>query len=316
MKHFTSVADVEDPSQLVRLALEIHHDPKLIQNRGQDKTLALIFLSPSLRTRMSSQLAAQKMGMHVLMMNQSQDSWKLEFEKGIVMDGDRPEHVQEAAAVIGQYCDILGIRAFAGLEDRQKDYQEEILKAFQTYAGVPVISLESATRHPLQSLADWITIEQFKKRERPKVVLSWAPHPKALPQAVANSFLEWMKIAPVDLVLTHPEGYELSPEFSQGVPIEYDQAKALEGADFVYVKNWSSYETYGQVLHQNLSWMIDPRKMALTREAYLMHCLPVRRNVVIYDQVLDSAASIVIPQARNRVLSAQTVLFRLLENLT
>ncbi len=315
MKHFTSLADVEGPRQLVRLALEIHQNPSLISQQGQDKTLALIFLSPSLRTRMSSQLAAQKMGMHVLMMNQSQDSWKLEFEKGVVMDGDRAEHIQEAAAVIGQYCDIIGIRAFAGLKDREKDYQEEIIKAFQRYSGVPIISLESATRHPLQSLADWITIEQFKKKERPKVVLSWAPHPRALPQAVANSFLEWMKIAPVDLLLTHPEGYELSPAFSQDVPVEYDQAKALKGADFVYVKNWSSYERYGQILSTDPSWMIDPKKMALTQEAYLMHCLPVRRNVVIQDHVLDSPASLVVPQARNRVLSAQTVLFSLLKTL-
>lgn len=314
MKHFTSIQDVPHLPTLLDQAMVVGNQPRARENMGHGKTLGLIFFNPSLRTRLSSQIAAQNLGMSAIVMNIGKDGWKLEFEDGAVMDGDTVEHVKDAAAVMGNYCDIIGIRAFASLTDRELDYKEAVLQAFMQYAGVPIVSLESATRHPLQSLADLITINAYKKQNRPKVVLSWAPHPKALPQAVANSFVEWISHphTDVDLVITHPEGYELSPSFAQDVRVEYDQLKAFEGADFIYTKNWSSYVYYGQVLHQDSNWRITAAKMELTNNAYFMHCLPVRRNVVVDDIVLDNKRSLVQQQAKNRIIAAQTVLEQLI----
>ena len=312
MKHFTSIADVADIQQLLASARELAQAPHSYDSLGKGKAMGCIFLNPSLRTRMSTQRAAQLLGLSTVVMNINSEGWKLEFEDGAVMNGDKAEHIKDAAAVMGQYCEVLGIRAFAGLKDREKDYQEPILNAFLSYANVPIVNLESATLHPCQSLADLITIEAHKEKERPKVVLSWAPHPKSLPQAVANSFAEWMHGADVELVITHPQGYELAPQFTQGATIEYDQEKALEGADFVYVKNWSSYTSYGHILPGNEDWTLTGEKMGLTDSAKFMHCLPVRRNVIVADEVIDSPNSLVQVQARNRVLAAQVVLKEIL----
>lgn len=313
MKHFTSFYDVPNPESLLEEALAVKQHPQAWETLGKGKVLGLLFFNSSLRTRLSTQVAARKLGMDVVVMNVTQDSWQLEFEEGVVMKGDKAEHIKEAAAVIGRYCDILGVRAFAGLQDREEDYRERIIEAFKKYAGVPMISLESATRHPLQSLADWITIETYKAKERPRVVLTWAPHPKALPQAVANSFAEWMRHLPVELVITHPVGYELAPSFCEGAEIFHDQAAALKGADFVYAKSWASYTHYGKILPGNADWTVTAEKMALTDAGKFMHCLPVRRNVVVSDAVLDSPASLVIEQAANRVVAAQAVLIQLLQ---
>jgi N-succinyl-L-ornithine transcarbamylase len=276
--------------------------------------MCLIFLNSSLRTRLSTQRAAMNIGLDTVVFDINQGGWQLEMVDGTVMNGSKAEHVKEAAAVIGSYYDLIGIRAFAQLQDRDEDAEETIIQQFKKHAGVPIISLESSVRHPLQSLTDLITIEEYKKKEKPKVVLSWAPHPRALPQAVANSFLEWMRTTDYDLVLTHPEGYELSEQFTEGVTSTNDQSEALQDADFVYVKNWSSYTNYGQVLRTDDEWMLTPEKMQLTNDAYFMHCLPVRRNVVVSDQVIDSPQSLVIPQAAHRVTAAQTVLELLLSH--
>ena len=308
MKQFTSVNDVPNPKQLVESALALKRSPAgSLKGIGANKTIVMLFFNPSLRTRLSTEKAALTLGMSVIEYNAGQ-GWQLEFEEGVVMNGEKAEHIKEAAAVISQYADIIGIRTFPSLVDRERDYADFVLQQFMQHATVPIISLESAIRHPLQSLADWVTLEEHRPAHRPKVVLSWAPHPRALPQAVANSFVEWMKLADVDLVVTHPEGYELADTFSQGVPIEYDQDKALAGADFVYAKNWSSYQQYGQILNQDPAWMITPEKMAQTNNARFMHCLPVRRNVVVADGVLDSPASLVIEQANNRTYAAMAVL--------
>jgi N-succinyl-L-ornithine transcarbamylase len=317
MKHFLSIHDVEDLNSLITSGIISKRNPFADQQLGKNKTIGLLFFNSSLRTRLSTQKAAQNLGLNVLMMNVGQDSWGLEMEEGedgrtVVMDGNKAEHVKEAAAVIGRYCDIIGIRSFAELEDREKDYAEQVFQQFKKYAGVPIVNLESATRHPLQSLADCLTIEEFKTRERPKVVLTWLPHFKPLPQAVANSFCEWMNRMDVELVVTHPEGYELAPEFVGRAQVVYDQNKALEGADFVYGKNWSSYQSYGQVLTKDASWMIDEAKMALTDNGKFMHCLPVRRNMKVSDEVLDGPRSLVIDQAANREWSAQAVLKEIL----
>ncbi|EAY24981.1 N-acetylornithine carbamoyltransferase [Microscilla marina] len=318
MKHFITSADTDSVPQLVQKALDVKRNPRRYDQLGRYKTLGLLFFNPSLRTRLSTQKAAQNLGMSVMVMNFDKDGWQLETEEGIVMNGGNAEHVKEAAAVIGQYCDIVGLRTFARLQDAQADYEEKVIHQFRQYAGVPVVSLESEIRHPLQSLTDLLTIEYHRAKAklsgRPKVVLSWAPHIKALPQAVANSFLEWTALMDYEVMLTHPTGAELSPEFTQGVTIEYDQKKALKGADFVYIKNWSSFSNYGQVI-QAPDWKITQEKMALTNRAKLMHCLPVRRNLVIDDAVLDSAQSIVIEQAGNRETAAQTVLIELLKYL-
>lgn len=312
MKQFTCVQDVADPAQLVQDALAIKKAPHQHTTLGQNKTVILVFFNPSLRTRLSTELAAKNLGCNVMTLNVA-DGWKLEFADGTVMNGGTAEHIREAAGVMSQYADILAVRSFPGLEDKEKDYADEIMQAFVKYASVPVVSLESAIRHPLQSLADWVTIEEYKKTERPKVVLTWAPHPRTLPQAVSNSFLEWMQRAPVDLVLTHPKGYELDPAFVADTPVIYDQAEAFAGADFIYAKNWSALSPYGQTLPVADDWQVNAAKMALTNEAYFMHCLPVRRNVVVSDAVIDSPQSLVLPQAGNRLYAAQAVLQRLLK---
>ncbi len=308
MNHFTSIHDVPDLKKLLRTASDLKSNPFGQEQLGKHKTMCLLFFNPSLRTRLSTQRAAFNLGLHTVVFDIQQGGWNLEFEDGTVMRGDKAEHVREAAAVLGQYFDLIGIRAFAQLQDREKDYAEQVIAQFIRYAGKPIINLESPTRHPLQSLADLITIEQHKQREKPKVVLTWAPHPKALPQAVANSFLEWMHHTEYELVLTHPRGYELSEQFTQNMPVVYDQREAFEGADFIYAKNWSSYTTYGSVLQDDAAWMVTAEKMKLTNQARFMHCLPVRRNVIVEDAVLNSDQSIVIAQAANRVVAAQAVL--------
>ncbi|WP_428655636.1 N-acetylornithine carbamoyltransferase [Runella sp.] len=315
MQHFISVHDVPDIDALVQEGLRHKQSPFEFQDLGKNKTIGLLFFNQSLRTRLSTQRAAQNLGMNTMALNVGQDSWGLELEEGVVMDGNNAEHVKEAAAVMGKYCDILAVRAFAGLQDREKDYAETVMSQFKKYAGVPIVNLESATRHPLQSLADCITIEEYKTTARPKVVLTWAPHFKALPQAVANSFCEWMNRRDVDFVITHPEGYELAPSFVGDANVIYNQDEAFEGADFIYAKNWSSYQQYGQVLTKDPSWMITKQKMELTNNGKFMHCLPVRRNVKVTDEVLDSPQSIVVEQAGNRVWSAQAVLKRILAEL-
>jgi len=313
MKQFTSVHDVPDPAALAMEALALKQQPRgSLRHIGQNQAIALLFFNPSLRTRLSTQKAAMELGLSVMDYDAGQ-GWQLEFEDGAVMNMDKAEHIREAAAVISQYADIIGIRTFPGLQGREQDYSDHILRQFQQYARVPVISLESAIRHPLQSLADWATIAAYRPAHRPRVVLSWAPHPRALPQAVANSFLEWMKLADVELVLTHPPGYELAEEFTRGVAVTHDQDEAFEGADFIYAKNWSSYRDYGQILSQDAGWMISPEKMALTNNGKFMHCLPVRRNVVVADAVLDSPNSLVIEQANNRTYAAMAVLKNILE---
>jgi len=316
MKRFTDVHSLHSLQDALQDALALKADPWAHATVGARSTLGLLFMNPSLRTRMSTQKAAALLGMDVMVLNAGSDSWTLETRDGVVMDGGATEHIKEAAAVMGQYCDILGVRTFAGLADREADYRENVLESFIRYAGVPVISLESATRHPLQSFADLITIETTKTTPRPKVVLTWAPHPKALPQAVANSFVEWMRHAHVDLVVTHPHGYELAPAFADGVRVSYDQDAALDGADYVYAKNWSSYTLYGQILSSGHAWTITEEKMRRTNSARFMHCLPVRRNMIVTDGVLDGPSSIVIEQAGNRVVSAQTVLLHMLKAMS
>lgn len=314
MKQFLSVNDVLDPNELVEKAISLKKDPFAFQQLGKNKTLGMLFFNSSLRTRMSTQKAAKNLGMEVMVMNVTQDSWQIETEEGAIMNGDKAEHIMEAAAVMGQYCDILGVRSFPGLKDRELDYSEHLIQSFVKYAGVPIVSLESATLHPFQSLADLITIKEHQKTKRPKVVLSWAPHIKALPQAVANSFSEWIQKTDVDFVITHPEGLELAEKFADPALIEYNQQKALEGADFVYVKNWSSYIDYGKIVNKP-DWIINEEKIALTNNARVMHCLPVRRNVVISDEVMNSKNALMIEQANNRTYSAQIVLKEILQHL-
>ena len=316
MRKFTGAADLRDVDAAVKEALELKKSPYGEKYLGENKTIGLIFFNSSLRTRLSSQRAAQNLGANVIVMNVGTDGWALEFEDGVVMEGSTAEHIKEAAPVMAQYCDILGIRSFPGLKDREFDYSEKVLNSFIQYTDVPVVSLESATSHPLQALADLITIEEFKKTERPKVVLSWAGHPRALPQSVPNAFADFMTASKkVDFVIACPPGYELSEKFTKGARIEYDQDKALEGADFVYAKNWSSYTHYGQILKKDYDWMIDERKMALTNDGKFMHCLPVRRNVIVSEKVLDSPASIVVQEAKNREVSAQYIFREMLKGL-
>ncbi|MBN2742695.1 N-succinyl-L-ornithine transcarbamylase [Breznakibacter xylanolyticus] len=315
MKRFLKVEDIGDLNAAVKEALSLKQNPYAHQHLGKNKTIVLIFFNSSLRTRLSTQKAAMNLGMNVMVLDINKDGWKLESELGVVMDGDKPEHIREAVPVIGQYCDIIGVRSFAQFENKEDDYSEKILNQFIELSGKPVISLESATRHPLQSFADLITIEEHKTKARPKVVLTWAPHPRALPQAVPNSFVEWMKNADVEFVVTHPKGYELAPEFMEGVTVEYDQKKAFEGADFIYAKNWASYTEYGQILSKDTSWTVDEAHMAWTNNAKFMHCLPVRRNMIVTDGVIESPNSIVIQEAANRVFSAQTVIKRMLESI-
>ncbi len=317
MRNFTSVNDIGDIKQAVADALEIKRNRFADVELGRNKTLLMLFFNSSLRTRLSTQKAAMNLGMNVMVLDVNQGAWKLETERGVVMDGDKAEHLLEAIPVMGSYCDIIGVRSFASLTDRDSDYAETVLQSFIDHSGRPVMSMEAATRHPLQSFADLITIEEYKKVERPKVVLTWAPHPKALPQAVGNSFAEWMNATDYDFVITHPEGYELDPKFTGRAKIEYDREKAFEGADFIYAKNWSAYsgDNYGKVLSTDRNWTVDSRSMALTNNAKFMHCLPVRRNMIVTDEVIESPDSIVIPEAANREISAQTVLKRLLQTL-
>ncbi|MBN1924589.1 MAG: N-acetylornithine carbamoyltransferase [Prolixibacteraceae bacterium] len=315
MKHFTSVYDLPSLEMGLQEAFEVKKHPYDFQHLGKNKTMILLFFNSSLRTRLSTQKAAENMGMKVMVLDVNQGAWKLETERGVIMDGDKAEHLLEAVPVIGSYADVIGVRSFAQFESRDDDYNEIILNQFVQYAGVPVVSMEAATRHPLQSFADHITIEEYKKKPNPKVVLTWAPHPRALPQAVPNSFVEWMRQTDYELVVTHPEGYELAPEFMGEVKPEYDQMKAFEGADFIYAKNWASYTHYGKILSKDMNWTVSDRQMAVTREAKFMHCLPVRRNMVVSDSVIESPNSIVIPEAANRVVSAQAVLKMILESL-
>ena len=317
MRNFTSVKDIGNLQEAVKEALEVKANRFGYKHLGENKTLLMIFFNSSLRTRLSTQKAAMNLGMNVIVLDVNQGAWKLETERGVIMDGDKPEHLLEAIPVMGCYCDVIGVRAFARFESKADDYEEKIINQFIKYSGRPVFSMEAATGHPLQSFADLITIEEFKEVERPKIVLTWAPHPKALPQAVPNSFAEWMNATGYDFVITHPEGYELDPRFVGNARVEYDQDKALAGADFVYAKNWSAYAdlNYGKVLSQDRSWTITAEKMALTNNAFFMHCLPVRRNMIVSDDVIESPRSIVIPEAANREISAQVVLKRILEGL-
>lgn len=317
MKKFTCVEDIGYLKEALREALEVKRDRFAYKHLGENKTLLMIFFNSSLRTRLSTQKAAMNLGMNVMVLDVNQGAWKLETERGVVMDGDKAEHLLEAIPVMGSYCDIIGVRSFAGLKDRKEDYEERVIEQFIKYSGRPVFSMEAATRHPLQSFADLITIEEHKRTQRPKVVLTWAPHPKALPQAVANSFAEWVLKSDYELVITHPKGYELDEKFTRGATIEYDQRKAFEGADFIYAKNWSAYagNNYGKVLCEDKDWTVDAEKMALTNNAFFMHCLPVRRNMIVTDEVIEAPTSLVIPEAANREISAQVVLKRMLEDL-
>lgn len=314
MRHFTSVYDLPNLKEAIKTAIEVKNNPYGYQHLGKNKTMVLIFFDSSLRTRLSTQKAAMNLGMNTMVLNVKQDGWSMETELGVVMDGDKPEHLREAIPVIGTYCDVIGVRAFARFESKEDDYREKILNQFIDFAGVPVVSMEAATRHPLQSFADLLTIEEYKQKPRPKVVLTWAPHPKALPQAVPNSFVEWMRQTDYELVVTHPEGYELAPEFMGDLKVEYDQNKAFENADFIYAKNWSAYGDYGKILSKDMNWTVTMDKMKLTNQARFMHCLPVRRNMIVADDVLDSEFSIVVKEAENRVYSAQTVLKIILES--
>jgi N-succinyl-L-ornithine transcarbamylase len=317
MKKFTSVYDIGPLDIALEKAREVKKNPYSDQALGRNKTLLMIFFNSSLRTRLSTQKAAMNLGMNVIVLDVNQGAWKLETERGVIMDGDKPEHILEAIPVMGSYCDIIGVRSFARFESKTEDYNEVIINQFIEYSGKPVFSMEAATRHPLQSFADLVTIEEYKKVEKPKVLLAWAPHPRALPQAVSNSFAEWMTAAGYELVITHPEGYELSEEFTKGARIEYDIKAAYKNADFVYAKNWAAFKDpyYGKILSTDRSWMVDKEKMQLTRDAKFMHCLPVRRNMIVSDEVIESPASIVIPQAANRVVSAQVVIKEMLRGL-
>lgn len=317
MRNFITVNDIGDLKNAVKEALEVKANRFGYKHLGEDKTLLMIFFNSSLRTRLSTQKAALNLGMNVMVLDVNQGAWKLETERGVIMDGDKPEHLLEAIPVMGCYCDVIGVRSFAQFESKKDDYEELIINQFIKYSGCPVFSMEAATRHPLQSFADIITIEEHKKCDRPKVVLSWAPHPKALPQAVPNSFAEWMNATDYDFVITHPHGYELAPEFVSSAKVEYNQDIALAGADFVYAKNWAAYSdpNYGQILSKDRSWTITKEKMALTNNAFFMHCLPVRRNMIVSDDVIESENSLVIPEAANREISAQVVLKRILEGL-
>lgn len=317
MRTYTNVKDLGDLNAAVKEALEIKKNRYAYKHLGENKTLLMVFFNSSLRTRLSTQKAGMNLGMNTMVLDINQGAWKLETERGVIMDGDKTEHLLEAIPVMGCYCDIIGVRAFAQFENKEDDYQEKILNQFIQYSGKPVFSMEAATGHPLQAFADLITIEEYKKSARPKVVLTWAPHPKALPQAVPNSFADFMNEADVDFIITHPEGYELDAKFVRGAKVEYDQDKALAGADFVYAKNWAAYTdpNYGKILSKDTAWTVTTEKMALTNNAYFMHCLPVRRNMIVSDDVIESPQSIVIPEAANREISAQTVIKRILESL-
>ena len=319
-----NVQDLGDLQKALVEAEEIKKDRFKYQNLGKNKTLMMVFFNNSLRTRLSTQKAAMNLGMNVIVLDVNAGAWKLETERGVIMDGDKSEHLLEAIPVMGCYCDLIGVRSFAGLTDREYDYAETVINQFIKYSGRPVFAMESATVHPLQAFADLITIKEnfvpTDEKKRPKVVLSWAPHCRALPQAVPNSFAEWMNAADVDFVVTHPEGYELDPKFVGNARVEYDQMKALEGADFVYAKNWScpgvsNLADYGKIISKDMSWTIDAAHMAVTDDGKFMHCLPVRRGLIVTDDVIESKNSLVIPEAANREISATVVIKRMLESL-
>ena len=322
MHTFINVEDLGNLQQALEEAREIKQDRFKYQHLGKNKTLMMVFFNNSLRTRLSTQKAALNLGMNVIVLDVNAGAWKLETERGVIMDGDKSEHLLEAIPVMGSYCDIIGIRSFAGLTDREYDYAETVFNQFVKYSGRPVFAMETATVHPLQAFADLITIQEYHKdvQRRPKVVLTWAPHCKALPQAVPNSFAQWMNAADVDLVVTHPEGYELDPRFVGNARVEYNQMAALEGADFVYAKNWSCPGVtcpadYGKILSKDMSWTIDEAHMAVTNNGKFMHCLPVRRGLIVTDEVIESPNSIVIPEAANREISASVVLKKMLQAL-
>lgn len=314
MKHFTSVNHIDDLDSLLLLAKQIKSDPYVHKDLGTNKTIGLLFFNPSLRTRLSTQKAAANLGMNCITLNLNNEGWSLEFEDGAVMDGTKAEHIKEAAQVVSQYCDIIAIRSFPTLTDKKKDEAEYVIHSFLQYATVPVISLEGASEHPLQAVADILTIQEYKTKQKPKVVLTWAPHPKALPHAVPNSFIQMMQKSNVDFLITHPKGYELNPDITKNSPIVYDQDEAFQNADFIYAKNWSNYNEYGKITSQDPSWMVTSEKMALTNNAKFMHCLPVRRNQIVSDAVLDSDNSIVIPQANNRTYATQAILTKILQD--
>ena len=316
MRHFTSITQLGDLKKAFLAAKMVKDHPYAEKALGEDKTLLLVFFNNSLRTRLSTQKAALNLGMNVIVLDVNQGAWKLETERGVIMDGDKSEHLLEAIPVMGCYCDMIGVRSFAQFQSKQDDYNEIILNQFIRYSGKPVFSMEAATRHPLQTFADMITIEEYKKTTRPKVVMTWAPHPKALPQAVPNSFAEGMNLTDYEFVIANPEGYDLAPEFVGKAKVTHNQDEALEGADFVYAKNWAAYEgdNYGKVLNMDRGWTVSKEKMALTNNAYFMHCLPVRRNMIVTDDVIEAPTSLVIPEAANRVVSAQTVIKKLLQD--
>ncbi len=317
MKVFQHVSDIGDLRAAVAEALEVKRNRFAYKSLGENKTLLMVFFNSSLRTRLSTQKAAMNLGMNVIVLDVNQGAWKLETERGVVMDGDKSEHLLEAIPVMGSYCDVIGVRSFAQFQNKRADYEERIFNQFVKYSGRPVFAMETATVHPLQAFADLITIEEFKEVKRPKVVLTWAPHPKALPQAVPNSFAEWMCATDYDFVIAHPEGYELDEQFTHGATITHNQDEALRDADFVYAKNWSCYRdpNYGKIMSKDMNWTITAEKMALTRNGRFMHCLPVRRNMIVSDEVIESERSIVIPEAANREISCQVVLKRILEKL-
>ncbi len=317
MKHFTSIKQLGDLQEALAEAVALKANPFAHQQLGRNKTLLLVFFNNSLRTRLSTQKAGLNLGMNVIVLDVNQGAWKLETGRGVVMDGDKSEHLLEAIPVMGSYCDMIGVRSFARFESRDDDYNEVILNQFIQYSGKPVFSMEAATRHPLQTFADILTIEEHKTKARPKVVMTWAPHPNALPQAVPNSFVEGMSMTDYEFVIANPEGYDLAPEFVGNARVTHDQDEALDGADFVYAKNWAAYEApnYGKVLSRDRGWTVTKEKMALTNDAFFLHCLPVRRNMIVSDDVIESPRSLVIPEAANRVYSAQTVIKRLLEGV-
>jgi N-succinyl-L-ornithine transcarbamylase len=321
MKTFFHPQDLGDIRAALDEAQLVKKDRYAFQQLGKNKTLLMVFFNNSLRTRLSTQKAAMNLGMNVIVLDVNAGAWKLETERGVIMDGDKSEHLLEAIPVMGCYCDVIGIRSFAGLTDREYDYAETIVNQFVQYSGKPVFAMETATVHPLQAFADLITIEEYKSTERVKAVLTWAPHCRALPQAVPNSFAEWMLAAPdVDLVITHPEGYELDSQFTKGATIEYDQKKAFEGADFIYAKNWScpgvtNPADYGKIISRDMTWTVDAEHMSWTNNGKFMHCLPVRRGLIVTDEVIESKNSLVIPEAANREISAQVVIKRILESL-
>ena len=314
MKKFTSVDDIIDLEELILSAKKIKSDPFENSELGKNKTLGLLFFNPSLRTRLSTQKASLNLGMNCIVMNLNTEGWSLEFEDGSVMDGNKAEHIKEASKVISQYCDIIGIRSFPTLTDKENDEQEQVINSFVKYATISVISLEGATEHPLQAVADALTIQEYKTKRKPKVVLTWAPHPKALPHAVPNSFVKMMKLSDYDLVIAHPKGYELNPEITKGATITDNQDEAFKNADFIYAKNWSSYNDYGKILSNYTNWTVNSEKIALTTNAKFMHCLQVRRNMIVNDEVLESENSIVIQQANNRTFATQAILKKILED--